>query len=215
MGKALKEQEASVPSSEGRGEGRHKKSGSGKNNGSSRIRWLVTIFFLALTISAVFSFLSQELLTMASLLGAFVVLLAIIAIGIVFDLLGIAVTAAEEKPFHSMASRKVPGSLEAIWLLRNAGKVSSICNDVVGDICGIVSGTAAAVVALEAYTHFHSPSQRTLQLLLSALVAALTILGKAFCKQIALDNSTAIVHGFARVIYRFKRIFGRKKRKER
>ena len=76
MGKALKEQEASVPSSEGRGEGRHKKSGSGKNNGSSRIRWLVTIFFLALTISAVFSFLSQELLTLASLLGAFVVLLA-------------------------------------------------------------------------------------------------------------------------------------------
>ena len=212
MRKELKEKQNTAPDS--RGEGRHKKTGSGKHGGS-RTRWLVTIFFLALTISAVFSFLSQELLTLASLAGAFAVLLAIIAIGIFFDLLGIAVTAAEEKPFHSMASRKVPGSVEAIWLLRNAGKVSSICNDVVGDICGIVSGTAAAVVALEAYAHFRSPSQRILQLLLSALVAALTILGKAFCKQIALDNSTAIVHGFARVIYRVKRIFKREKRKER
>ena len=182
---------------------------------ASRIHWLIAIFLLALTISAAFSFFSQELLSKASLFGAFLILFAIIAIGIFFDLLGVAVTAAEEKPFHSMASRKVPGGAEGIWLLRNAGKVSSICCDVVGDICGVISGAAAAVIAIEACKSLNSPSETVFQLLLSALVAALTILGKAFCKQIALDNSTAIVHGAAKVIWRFKRIFSRKKTKKK
>ena len=192
-------------------EKQHRKPEAGK----SHIRWLVTIFLLALTISAAFSFLSQGLLNAASLFGAFAVLLAIIAIGIFFDLLGVAVTAAEEKPFHSMASRRVPGGAEGIWLLRNASKVSSICCDVVGDICGIISGSAAAVIAVEAWTSLQRPSLRVIQLLLSALVAALTILGKAFCKQIALDNSTAIVHGAAKVIWRFKRIFTGKRTKKK
>jgi hypothetical protein len=193
---------------------RTRRSGTqGKTNRSSgRVRWLITIFFLSLAISAVFSFSSQKLLSGASLFGAFVVLFAIIALGIFFDLIGIAVTAAEEKPFHSMAARKVRGSLEAIWLLRNAGKVSSVCNDVVGDICGIISGTAAAVIAVEAYNAVQRPSVRVIQLLLSALVAALTICGKAFCKQIALDNCTSIVHLTARIIYRVKRPFTKKQK---
>ena len=190
-----------------------KQAHSGKSG--PRIRWLITIFLLALTISALFSFSSQELLSGASLFGAFLVLLAIIAFGIFFDLLGVAVTAAEEKPFHSMASRKVPGGSEGIWLLRNADKVSSVCCDVVGDICGIISGAAAAVVAVEVWASAPSLSERIIQLLLSALVAALTILGKAFCKQIAMENSTAIVQAAARVIWRFKHIFARKKKKQR
>ena len=72
---------------------------------------------------------------------AFLILLVIVMVGIIFDIIGVAVTSADEKPFHSMAARKVPGSQEAIKLLRNAERVSSICNDVVGDICGVVSGT--------------------------------------------------------------------------
>lgn len=191
---------------------KHKKTAHPAKPGNTRVKWLITIFVMALLISAAFSFLSQELLLAASLFGAFIVLFTIIVIGILFDLLGIAVTAAEEKPFHSMSSRKVRGAAEAIWLLRNADKVSSICNDVVGDICGIISGAAAAAVAMEAVFYFHSLSLRILQILLSAFVAALTICGKAFCKQIALQNSTAIVHGFAKIIYRFKRIFHRKKK---
>ena len=183
---------------------------SGRPGKSSvRIRWLVTIFCLSLIISAVFSFLSQELLGTASLLGAFAVLFAIIALGIVFDLIGTAVTAAEEKPFHSMAARKVRGAAESIWLLRNASKVSSVCNDVVGDICGIISGAAAAVIAIEAFQAMQRPSVRVIQLLLSALVAALTICGKAFCKQIALENDVAIVHFAGRLIRRLKHPFSR------
>ena len=31
--------------------------------------------------------------------------------------------------------------------IRNAGRVSSFCNDVIGDICGVISGSAAAVIS--------------------------------------------------------------------
>lgn len=179
----------------------HKKT---KKKSAGKTAWLITVFLLSLVISATFSFLSQKLLGSASLFGAFIVLFAIIALGIVFDMLGVAVTAADERPFHSMASRKVAGASEGIKLLRNAGKVSSICCDIVGDICGVISGAAAALIAVEALSSIQSVPLTVLQLLLSALVASLTITGKAFCKYIALDNSTEIVHLAGRVIHIFK-----------
>lgn len=176
---------------------KHKKKSQGK------AAWLITVFILTLIISATFSFASQELLKGGSMLIGLIVLLVIIAIGILFDMLGVAVTAADEKPFHSMASRKVPGASEAIKLLRSAGKVSSICCDIVGDICGVISGAAAALIAAVAFLQFQSVPLTVLQLLLSALVASLTITGKAFCKYIALDNSTNIVHFAGRFLHLF------------
>lgn len=181
-----------------------------KSKSAGKLRWLVTVFLLSLVISATFSLLSQKLLHSASVFGAFLILFAIIAIGILFDLLGVAVTAADERPFHSMASRKVPGANEAIRLLRSAGKVSSICCDIVGDICGVISGAAAALIAVSAFAQMHSVPLTVLQLLLSALAASLTITGKAYSKYIALDNSTAIVHAAGRVIHFFRRPIHRK-----
>ncbi len=77
---------------------------------------------------------------------AALVLAVFIGLGIVFDMIGVAVTAADPKPFHSMAAHKEKGAKAAIRLLQNANQVSSVCNDVVGDICGIVSGSTAAVI---------------------------------------------------------------------
>ena len=190
-----------------------KKNNRKEDKKKQHIRWIILLFVMTLLISAAFSFLSQRLLQSVSLIGAFAVLLIIVAIGVLFDALGVAVTAADEKPFHSMAARKVPGAVEAIKLLRNAGRVSSVCNDVVGDICGIISGAAAAAVAIRALIVIQSVPETLLQLFLSALVAALTIGGKAAFKTVALENSTAIVHGAARVIYFFKHPFPRKKSK--
>ena len=180
---------------------------SKKPKTASRLRWLIIVFSLSLLISAGFSYLAQKLLGTASIFGAFIVLFAIIAIGILFDLLGVAVTAADEKPFHSMASRKVRGATEAIRLLRSADKVASVCNDIVGDICGVISGAAAALIAAEAFLHMRAFSLTAIQLVLSALVASLTITGKACCKYIALENSTVIVHFAARIIYFITHLF--------
>lgn len=167
-----------------------------------------------MVISALFSFFSQEILDSAGLIGAFAVLLVIVAVGILFDVIGVAVTAADEKPFHSMAARKVKGASEAIILLRNADKVSSICNDVIGDICGIISGTAVAVIVTLIAAGKTASDSRTvmLQLLLSAFAAGLTIGGKAIFKTVALKNSTAIVHFAAKLFAFFRNLFQRKRR---
>ena len=111
------------------------------------IRWVVTVFLITVVISGIISLVSDEVMDNSSLPVAFLILLAIVMVGIIFDIIGMAVASADEKPFHSMAARKVPGSQEAIRLLRNAERVSSICNDVVGDICGVVSGSASATIA--------------------------------------------------------------------
>ena len=79
-------------------------------------RWAVQVFFIAVILSAVLSFASDQALDGAGIGVAFAVLLAFILLGIVFDIIGVSVTAADEKPFHSMAARKTPGAREAIGL---------------------------------------------------------------------------------------------------
>lgn len=116
-----------------------------KSKKKVNIKWIITIFLSTMVISAVFSTISNMLLGQAGLVPAFFILLVIVLIGILFDIIGVAVTAADVKPFHSMAAHRVPGAQEALKLLRNAEKVSSFCNDVVGDICGIISGTGFCV----------------------------------------------------------------------
>ena len=137
---------------------------------------------------------------------AFIILLAIIVVGIIFDILGVAVTSADDKPFHSMAARKVPGSKEAIWLLRNAERVSSICNDVIGDICGVVSGAASATIAARILSNFEFSWPRLITLIMSSVVAGLTVGGKALGKGFAIRSSTKIVHTAGKVIRLYKQI---------
>lgn len=177
--------------------------------------WITTIFGTTIGISAAMSFLSNEMLSGGGLILSFAVLLVIILIGILFDIIGVSVTAAEEKPFHSMAAKKVPEAREALKMLRRAERVSSFCNDVVGDICGVISGSAAAVIAANAITGMSPVLGSVVQLLLSAVVAGLTVGGKAFGKSIAMNNSTAILHAAAKVMYLVKSLPGRLIRRKR
>lgn len=184
-----------------------------KTKKHSNVRWIVTIFIVAVLISSAISFLSSSVMEDAGIVEAFVVLLIIVLIGILFDIVGVAVMSAGEKPFHSMAAKKVPGAAEALMLLRNAEKVSSFCNDVVGDICGVVSGSASAVIAVKALTNLGSDAVG--QLLMSALVAGITIAGKALGKNIAMSKPTQIVHLVAKPIYYIKSLFRCKKTRKR
>ena len=180
----------------------------GKRSGKIRIRpdwkWITTIFGVTVGISATMTLVSNEVLSAGGLAVSFVVLLVIILIGVVFDIIGVAVTAADEKPFHSMAAKQVPEAAVAIRMLRRAERVSSFCNDVVGDICGVVSGSASAVIAARAVAGMQPLWARILQLLMSAFVAGLTVGGKAFGKSLAMNNSTAIIHTAAKLIYGIK-----------
>ncbi len=176
-------------------------------------KWIIMIFFLTLLISGMMSFVSSELLNGATMAASFAILICIILIGIVFDIIGVAVTSAEETPFHSMASKKVPEATEALKLIRNANRVSSFCNDVIGDICGVISGSASAVIAVRVFAG--KSNSALLDLLLSATVAALTVGGKAFGKTFAISMSTSIVQMTARAIYFFKHLFKQKPRQKK
>ena len=172
-----------------------------KKERNKTIRWVVTIFFVTIFISGIISLISDEIMAASGIVVAFVILLTIVLIGIVFDVIGMAVASADEKPFHSMAARKVPGALEAISLLRNAERVSSICNDVVGDICGVVAGSASATVAVQIVQNFEFAWPNMVSLVLSALVAGLTVGGKAIGKTFAVNSCTKIVHTVGKLIY--------------
>lgn len=176
-----------------------------KNKKQSNFRWIITIFFVTIAVSSAISYFSSVVMEDAGLVEAFIVLLLIVLLGVVFDVIGVAVMSASEKPFHSMAAKKVKGAVEALTLLRNAEKVSSFCNDVVGDICGVVSGSASAIIAVMALQHPRSDAVK--QLIMSALVAGVTIAGKAFGKNLAMRNSTQIVHFVSKPIYYIKSLF--------
>ena len=171
------------------------------------IQWVTTIFVVTIVISACFSFLSNYLLARVWLGAAFAILFLIVLIGIAFDIVGVAVTTADEKPFHSMAARNLPEAKEAIRLIRNANRVSSFCNDVVGDICGIISGSASAIIAGNVIVNFTPTAGNLFTLFMSAMVSAVTIGGKAIGKTFAINASTSIVHLTASVIYRFRSFF--------
>ena len=182
-----------------------------KREKRKNIQWVVTIFITTILISGTISLVSDEVMAGSSIAVAFCILLAIIFLGILFDIIGMAVATADEKPFHSMASRKVPGAQESIRLLRNAERVSSICNDVVGDICGVVSGSASATIAALILTNVEVGWPKGVSLVMSALVAGLTVGGKAIGKTIAVKSCTQIVHLVGRVIHGWNRFTKKKK----
>ena len=159
-------------------------------------RWIALIFLVTVLISALMSFVSSNLLEGAGLILSFVILICIV--------LTVAVTAADEVPFHAMASRKVPEAEDALRLIRNAGRVSSFCNDVIGDICGVISGSAAAVISARVLLLSKSGSEIFITLLLSAVVSGMTVGGKACGKSLAMNSSTAVVRTAAKVLCFFR-----------
>ncbi len=185
---------------------------SKKKGKPTRAKWIITIFLLTIAISAAISFCSSQLMEASTMAVAFIILLVIVLIGIVFDIIGVAVTSADEKPFHSMAARKVIGAQEAIRLMRKADKVSSICCDVIGDICGVVSGSASAAIVAQILSNFEFSIPQIISLGMSALVAGVTVGGKAIGKGLAIGSSTKIVHMVGKVIWSFTHIFQKKDR---
>ena len=118
-----------------------------KNNKSNKIKWVATITILAFIISFVFSFISNSTMPKVNIYISIIILLLFITIGIIFDMIGVAVTSTDEEPLHAMSSKKIKGAKKAVAFKKNADKVSSFCNDVIGDICGIISGSAGVTIA--------------------------------------------------------------------
>lgn len=165
-------------------------------------KWVLKISIIAFTLSIMFSLLSETIMPNVNILVGIIILIAFIALGILFDMIGVSVTAADETPFHSMASRKVRGAKIAVKFKKNADKVSSFCNDVIGDICGIVSGSTGAILALT-ISNSMNIDPLIVSLFVTAIIAALTIGGKAMGKSIAVNKSNIILYEFSKTVSLF------------
>lgn len=154
-------------------------------------KWVVIVLISTFALSLLFSFISNTAIAKLDLIPSIVILIAVILLGIIFDMVAVAVTVGNEEDFHAQASKKIKGSKTAIKLIRNSSKVSNFFADVIGDICGVLSGAISAVIVLK-MTEYYGASDN-LQFIMSALVASLTVGGKAFTKEIAKKNSTKII----------------------
>jgi CBS domain containing-hemolysin-like protein len=161
--------------------------------------WVVKITLMAFIISMVFSLISESTISNVNIFVSIIILIIFIIIGIIFDMIGVAVTSSDEQPFHSMSSRRIKGAKTAVKLKKNADKTSSFCNDVIGDICGIISGAVGASIASSISLKFNIPIFIS-SLFITALIASLTIGGKAIFKSIAINKSNEILYEFAKVI---------------
>ncbi len=156
-----------------------------------KYKWILQVFVLSFLLSAVFSGLSSFVSDFNVIL-LIVILFIVIGIGILFDMIGVAVLTAEEAPFHARSAKKINSAKASLKLIKNSTKVSSICNDIVGDICGIVSGSLGATLTLYLIGNFHiHPLLSTI--LVTSFISAFTVGGKAYFKNIATKNSDGIV----------------------
>ena len=169
------------------------------------IKWIIEIFSITFILSFLLSFISQKAIPNINVFWGIFITLLIVFINILFDIIGVSVTASDEKVFNSMAARKVKAAKQAVIFKKNADKVSSFCCDVIGDICGIVSGACGTNITLIMVKAFNFNLLFT-GLIVAAIIASLTIGGKAIGKSFAINNSNIILYEFARVISIFHKI---------
>jgi CBS domain containing-hemolysin-like protein len=156
--------------------------------------FIISVAALSFPLGAMFDTATIFLNHVAWYVGA-VVVFCIVLVGAVFDMLGVAAAAARETPFHAMASKRVFGARRAIFIVRNAEKVSSVCSDVVGDIAGVLSGAGALAVSVQLANTVRAAGWREelVVIALTAFVTSITVGAKAFGKTLAIQSPTPII----------------------
>lgn len=179
------------------------KNSDNKQNSAALYTLVVFIgtFFTACLMTLVSTLVLEE---METFMVGFVILLVVILVGVVFDIVGTAVSACGQQHLNSKASRRIPGAKKALTLAKNASRVANICNDVVGDICGIVSGATGAVIVAQLQRSLSWESV-LVSVAVTALISGLTIGGKAMAKPFAMKQSTRVVYWAGRFLHLFHR----------
>lgn len=171
-------------------------------------RWkkVLTLTIVTFLVSLAFNLGSNSVLSVVPLTLGLVLLLFIILVGVIFDIVGVSATAGEEAPFHAMASNRVRGAKQAIWLVRNADSVSTFCNDLIGDVAGTLSGAVGVAIVFNLGTLSAGLGETLANTFIVALIAAITVGGKSLGKNFAISNSTTILIIVGRLLYSMERI---------
>ena len=184
----------------------------GKDNRTAHLNsdkvWIIKITVMAFFLSLLLSLFSDAIIPNVPFILSLLILILFIILGIVFDMVGVSVTVADRKVFNSMAAKRIMGAKTALWMIKNNSKVSSFCNDVVGDICGIISGAAGITIGV-LIANITGFSIFATNLVLTSIIASATIGGKAVGKSYAINKANKILYRFAKFVdiitFKFKK----------
>jgi len=157
-------------------------------------KWIINIFIWTFALSIVIGVGVSLVTNKLNVWFALALLAIVIFISIVFDMVGVAFMAADEAPFHSLAAKKLKSARVAIFFIRNAEKVSNFCNDVIGDILGVISGAIITVVIGYFVLNRASEVKYVSEIIFTGVVVSMMAGGKAIGKTIAIKNCNNIVY---------------------
>lgn len=162
-------------------------------------KWIISMFIITFVLALILGGASNTVIEKMNLFFAIIVLILIIFIGILFDIIGMAVATCDEAPFHAKAARKVKGAKQTLRLLKAKDKTTNFCNDLMGDMCGIISGSASALISIKISSLIGIDVTIT-SLLISAIVAAATVGGKALGKKIGIKKAEDIMETVGKIV---------------
>ncbi|MBR4262756.1 MAG: hypothetical protein IKQ35_05270 [Bacilli bacterium] len=165
-------------------------------------RWVFIVTVLAFLISVLLSSISESIIPNAHLSISIILIIVFILLGVIFDMIGVASTTADSSVFHAMSARGIKSSKVALKLINNSAKVSSLCCDVIGDICGVISGSCAAAISVQLISKLEAKGI-LISVVITSFTAALTIGGKALGKGYAVNKSNVILEKFSKILYPF------------
>lgn len=170
------------------------------------LSWGLSVLFLSFGLTVLFSFLTEISIKGSPVYICVIVLIVLLFLNIGCDMIANAIITCQPDAFHAMASNKIKGAKRAFTLCKNATKLGSVFADVIGDICGIVSGAAGAVLVVYiAAIADGNIWEIVSSILVSAVIGALTVGGKAIFKHFAMKYNKQIVFSFAKFTTFFKK----------
>ena len=164
--------------------------------------WILIVFILTFILSIIFSAISNVMAATFNEVVLFIILILTISFGILFDVIGTGVISANEASFHALNSRKIKGAKQGLFLIKNSSRISSVCNDIVGDVCGIISGALGAMIAISLSTRFNI-NNTVIAILVSAFISSMIVGGKAIFKKVALTKADSITLTVSKVLSKF------------
>ena len=169
------------------------------------LAWGLSVLVLSFALTVLFSFLTESSIKGSPVDICVIVLIVLLFLNIGCDMLANAIITCDPDVFHAMASNKIKGAKRAVTFCRNATKLGSVFADIIGDICGIVSGAASTALVVYIAAEGGTTVELIASIGVSAVIAALTVGGKAIFKHFAMKLNKQIVFGFAKFTTLFKK----------
>lgn len=161
-----------------------------KNN----LAWPIKVLVLTFSFSVCFSVLSEIINSKVGVIISLSIIVVFFLINVAFDIIGVATTVCEKQGFIKLAEDGDKNAKIALRMVDNNEKVCSFCCDIIGDICGILSGSAGASLIYKFHFNLTSAELILFSTLISALIASITVFAKAVGKNIAIRKSFSIVY---------------------